>query len=165
VGGEVERVGLGGTEGVAVGVDVALKPEAVLLGEGDAWASSPPEDGLRDSETRDGAGELTDCSSVCAFTGSGVGSEVGSEAGSPTSPSSSSSPGAVVKGAILKIARLPSDFTEPLSYFFAKAVADLRGSLMFSLTLPARISTTTSDTGRPSMEEISRLMVKMAALS
>ena len=101
-----------------------------------------------------------------------MGSELGSEAdslisSSPslTSSSTPSSPGAVVTGTILKIGRLPSAFTEPLSYFFEKAVADLRGSLMFSLTLPARISTTTSDTGRPRMEAISRVMFKMAALS
>ena len=96
-----------------------------------------------------------------------MGSELGSEAGSLTSSSSSSSPGAVVTGTIyiLKIGRLPSAFTEPLSYFFEKAVADLRGSLMLILTLPARMSTTTSDIGRPRIEAISRVMFKMAALS
>ena len=41
VGGKVgERVG--GIKGAAVGVDVALLPDGVLLGDGDAWASSPP---------------------------------------------------------------------------------------------------------------------------
>jgi len=42
VGGKVgERVG-GKVEGAAVGVDVALLPDGVLLGDGDAWAALPP---------------------------------------------------------------------------------------------------------------------------
>jgi len=41
VGGKVVRVG-GKVEGAAVGVDAALLPDGVLLGDSDAWASSPP---------------------------------------------------------------------------------------------------------------------------
>ena len=54
---------------------------------------------------------------------------------------------------------------EPLASFFDNTVADFRGSLSWSLTLPAKITTDISVAESPVKEAISYAMFEMAALS